>query len=258
MLFSFCQKNEFVNLFLHVRKSKEHRVEKHKSPSPMPMHCRRVLPWIKTGKDLERKTSWNLHEIWNPTVFLKSEYGRAGDSWAVYRESKINQLIKINQALDCVPFDEPPGLRWFRSTADRYRYQLENFILRFCCRSRNSLPFLSISTMGDYANIQKQTTIDSLAQELQNLMQTAPSEKAEIFKKEALGFQQLFSRFLLETGSAIQWGKIEPLPSSAVIDYNDLKSVSDSNALSAMLNKLVVVKLNGGLGTSMGCTGWIL
>lgn len=36
--------------------------------------------------------------------------------------------------------------------------------------------------------------------------------------------------------------------------YSELQS-PETNAIKALLNKLVVVKLNGGLGTSMGCKG---
>ena len=38
--------------------------------------------------------------------------------------------------------------------------------------------------------------------------------------------------------------------------YEDLaKPSGDPDVVKGMLNKLVVLKLNGGLGTSMGCTG---
>ena len=40
-----------------------------------------------------------------------------------------------------------------------------------------------------------------------------------------------------------------------VKQYNDLVAEPSSQAIHNMLNKLVVLKLNGGLGTSMGCTG---
>jgi len=36
--------------------------------------------------------------------------------------------------------------------------------------------------------------------------------------------------------------------------YNDIPEVAAS-AIKGVLDKLVVIKLNGGLGTSMGCTG---
>lgn len=52
----------------------------------------------------------------------------------------------------------------------------------------------------------------------------------------------------------MDWEKIEKLPNDAVRDYNTLKTPTTDIA-HEMLNKLVVVKLNGGLGTSMGCHG---
>lgn len=41
---------------------------------------------------------------------------------------------------------------------------------------------------------------------------------------------------------------------SQVRDYNSLETPTKEK-ITEMLNKLVVVKLNGGLGTSMGCHG---
>ena len=52
-----------------------------------------------------------------------------------------------------------------------------------------------------------------------------------------------------------------PLPASAhthqsqVKDHNTLPEVQDASTISSLLAKLAVVKLNGGLGTSMGCVG---
>ena len=37
--------------------------------------------------------------------------------------------------------------------------------------------------------------------------------------------------------------------------YNELRFSPNKELVRSMLNKLVVIKLNGGLGTSMGCTG---
>ena len=112
--------------------------------------------------------------------------------------------------------------------------------------------------MGDSSSetdIHRRNTIDHLHEELSKLLQTAPSGKASTYDQEFVGFERLFERFLLESGSAIQWGKIEPLQTDAVIPYDKLSKPEDPTAISRMLSKLVVVKLNGGLGTSMGCTG---
>lgn len=65
---------------------------------------------------------------------------------------------------------------------------------------------------------------------------------------------QLFNRFLQETGPSVNWDSIEKLPPDAVTQYSALTPPAE-NEIKTMLNKLVVIKLNGGLGTSMGCHG---
>ncbi|KAK3092514.1 hypothetical protein FSP39_003841 [Pinctada imbricata] len=90
--------------------------------------------------------------------------------------------------------------------------------------------------------------------ELQKLIHTAPPGQQEGVRREFDGFEQLFGRYLKETGQPIVWDKINLLPDDAVKAYGDLK-LPDTQSIKELLNQLVVVKLNGGLGTSMGCTG---
>lgn len=73
-------------------------------------------------------------------------------------------------------------------------------------------------------------------------------------KAEFDGFAALFTRFLEEQGPSVQWEKIEKLHNDAVRDYKTLETPT-TDVVHSMLQKLVVVKLNGGLGTSMGCHG---
>jgi UTP--glucose-1-phosphate uridylyltransferase len=68
-------------------------------------------------------------------------------------------------------------------------------------------------------------------------------------------FAALFNRFLQEDGPSVDWDRMQKLPSDAVKDYSTLITPKDPALVRNMLNKLVVVKLNGGLGTSMGCSG---
>lgn len=49
----------------------------------------------------------------------------------------------------------------------------------------------------------------------------------------------------------MDWDKIRSPSSDEVVEYGDLNSANNS----ANLSKLAVLKLNGGLGTSMGCVG---
>ena len=100
----------------------------------------------------------------------------------------------------------------------------------------------------------KREALDSLDLENAKLLATAPNEEArKYWEREFGGFRALFSRFL-QVKPTIDWSKIQPLPKDAIRPYAALAPPPDAQ-IAAFLDKLVVVKLNGGLGTSMGCKG---
>lgn len=99
----------------------------------------------------------------------------------------------------------------------------------------------------------KQDAQIQLKQDLDGLLQTANPERQGTIRKEFSGFQDLFQRFLAETGPSVDWSRIEKLPGDAVRDYSTLQEPS-TDSIRSMLDKLVVIKLNGGLGMSgSGC-----
>jgi len=67
-------------------------------------------------------------------------------------------------------------------------------------------------------------------------------------------FQGLFEQYLAERALKIDWSKISPPPEGMIVPHAEL-SERTSDFDSAAVAKLAVLKLNGGLGTSMGCTG---
>ena len=91
------------------------------------------------------------------------------------------------------------------------------------------------------------------------------------------GFEQLFSRYLLDNVDqpSIDWQEIRPPPEGtvrypweiasgrlspltlAIVQVIPYKKLLEANLddTKDLLNKLIVVKLNGGLGTTMGCQG---
>lgn len=73
-------------------------------------------------------------------------------------------------------------------------------------------------------------------------------------EKEFEGFLGIFNKFLQASSTTVDWNKIEPPQPETIRMYKSLPA-PDSLELKNMLSKLVVVKLNGGLGTSMGCRG---
>ncbi|KAH9986552.1 UTP--glucose-1-phosphate uridylyltransferase-domain-containing protein [Russula compacta] len=77
--------------------------------------------------------------------------------------------------------------------------------------------------------------------QLVNTVQDLQTRKA--FDTEMQSFFYLFTRYLAERAQAQEFDQIVP--------YSSLSKPKDSSAL----NKLAVLKVNGGLGTSMGMTG---
>jgi UTP--glucose-1-phosphate uridylyltransferase len=79
------------------------------------------------------------------------------------------------------------------------------------------------------------------------------AHEKKIFDAEMQGFFSLFNRYLAEKakGEKIVWDKIHPLAPEQVVDYHALPE----GATAAILEKVAVLKLNGGLGTTMGMAG---
>ncbi|XP_047256480.1 UTP--glucose-1-phosphate uridylyltransferase isoform X2 [Capsicum annuum] len=75
--------------------------------------------------------------------------------------------------------------------------------------------------------------------------------------KEESGFIiNLVGRYLSGEAQHIDWSKIQTPTDEVVVPYDKLAPLSEDPAeTKKLLDKLVVLKLNGGLGTTMGCTG---
>jgi len=107
----------------------------------------------------------------------------------------------------------------------------------------------------EFKELTKRDAQTSMAIELEKLLRTTSEGKKQIVEQEFDGFKRLFAKFINETGPSVDWDKIEKLPLGSIRPYADLEVNSDPAAIKAMLDQLVVIKLNGGLGTSMGCSG---
>jgi UTP--glucose-1-phosphate uridylyltransferase len=77
------------------------------------------------------------------------------------------------------------------------------------------------------------------------------------FQQEMQEFYFLFTRFLAEKvkGKPLDWNKIQSPKESQIIPYAKLARVPNVETERGLLGKLAVLKLNGGLGTTMGCVG---
>ncbi|ORX83001.1 UTP--glucose-1-phosphate uridylyltransferase [Basidiobolus meristosporus CBS 931.73] len=93
--------------------------------------------------------------------------------------------------------------------------------------------------------------------ELDQLISKMPEGgKRHAFAKEMDDFFRLYNRFQLEKKhkTKIVWDKIKSLADDKIVPYANLSAaqIADNKDL---LDKLAVLKLNGGLGTTMGCVG---
>eukprot|EP00949_MAST-11_sp_MAST-11-sp1_P004112 g4112.t1 len=79
-------------------------------------------------------------------------------------------------------------------------------------------------------------------------------KKLGMSDEDADDFRRLIERYAM--WQAIEWSKVSPPEAKLTLPYGDIAKVPENRELMrTILNKLAVVKLNGGLGTSMGCKG---
>ncbi|KAJ6843793.1 UTP--glucose-1-phosphate uridylyltransferase [Iris pallida] len=87
-------------------------------------------------------------------------------------------------------------------------------------------------------------------------LQSAVAGLSQISENEKSGFINLVSRYLSGEEEQIEWSKIQTPTDEVVVPYDTLAPIpEDLTETKKLLDKLVVLKLNGGLGTTMGCTG---
>ncbi|KAI3405912.1 UGP1 [Candida oxycetoniae] len=101
------------------------------------------------------------------------------------------------------------------------------------------------NTATNVAASQMRNALNNLADTVENF------EEKHRFENEMDNFFSLFRRYLTEkaSGTTLEWDKIRSPSADEVVAYNKLEDASPD------LTKLAVLKLNGGLGTSMGCVG---
>jgi UTP--glucose-1-phosphate uridylyltransferase len=118
-------------------------------------------------------------------------------------------------------------------------------------------------SMSKFVQDATNAATNSMQQELAKLTNCISDsvEKAK-FKDSMDVFNRLFTRFLQQKAEGpIDWSRVRNLADEHLIKYQDLDGlmarISKEPRISfkEMLQSLVVVKLNGGLGTTMGCVG---
>ncbi|EDQ85373.1 uncharacterized protein MONBRDRAFT_38883 [Monosiga brevicollis MX1] len=114
----------------------------------------------------------------------------------------------------------------------------------------------SLNSVTSYSHEQGDAAL-TLSAELSKLIMTAPLNLRDEVERNCKGFQTLFDQYMGERGTKISWDKIRPPPAGSIVPHATVAAGEPKAAseLSVPLSKLAVLKLNGGLGTSMGCVG---
>lgn len=121
----------------------------------------------------------------------------------------------------------------------------ETFARKHHGKTRSHMAFENTST--NIAAAQMRNALTQLAETVND-----PNQK-KLFETEMDNFFALFRRYLNDKakGNEVSWDRIAPPAEGQVVDYDNLADTQSAD----FLNKLAVLKLNGGLGTSMGCVG---
>jgi UTP--glucose-1-phosphate uridylyltransferase len=96
----------------------------------------------------------------------------------------------------------------------------------------------------------------NLDNKIKCLIEKCPERERNNFIREMNSFKELFVSYLRSRArkELIDWDKIKPPPAGMVVPYSEIPSCN-SDQIKQLAEKLCVLKLNGGLGTTMGCVG---
>jgi UTP--glucose-1-phosphate uridylyltransferase len=105
----------------------------------------------------------------------------------------------------------------------------------------------------EYFNLTAEAAEQAMEKQLQHLIETVkdPTQQ-KLFGAEMEGFKFLFKKYMRR--EKINWSKIKPPSKDFIIPMKDLDKC-DMPKIQQLVSKICVLKLNGGLGTTMGCVG---
>eukprot|EP00039_Didymoeca_costata_P018591 m.334105 g.334105 ORF g.334105 m.334105 type:complete len:489 (-) comp17290_c0_seq1:120-1586(-) len=98
------------------------------------------------------------------------------------------------------------------------------------------------------------TQAENLKRDLDALTDTVEEKHRPAQRESMVQFTQILRQYLKEKGSKVEWPLIKQPPEGMIKKHADLPEPTKEQ-LTAIMDKLAVLKLNGGLGTSMGCKG---
>lgn len=111
-------------------------------------------------------------------------------------------------------------------------------------------------SLQDFKGVTDKSAVQVVEEKLRAMNTDAADPNCVMADTELTGFLELYGRYM--TGRSkkaqINWELIEQ-PSENMLQRYDSLAPVDRSQTTSLLSKLAVLKLNGGLGTSMGCKG---
>lgn len=109
------------------------------------------------------------------------------------------------------------------------------------------------SVSVEHFNLTAESSENNMNKEVTALVATCKdAEKAVHFKKEMTSFERLFKTYMSTRHQTIDWSLISPPKEDLILPLSTLPTATHQKELAS---KLCILKLNGGLGTTMGCVG---
>lgn len=111
-------------------------------------------------------------------------------------------------------------------------------------------------SLQDFKGIMDKSAVEVVETKLRKMNLAVEDRNEQMNDKEMKGFLQLYNRYMVGRSKQqqIEWDLIQQ-PSDNMLQRYDSLPKPDKSEEAALLSKLAVLKLNGGLGTSMGCKG---
>jgi len=113
------------------------------------------------------------------------------------------------------------------------------------------------TTSAEDFNLAAAAGSESMRKALDNIAATIPDTKERTAwrLKEGNGFQKLYDQFLRTRFDTVRWDAIRPPDAETIVPMSKMGSGLTPEQCRKIASKLAVLKLNGGLGTTMGCVG---
>lgn len=115
---------------------------------------------------------------------------------------------------------------------------------------------MASQSLQDLKGVMDKSAAQVVEEKLRAMNQASTDDLSKLTDAEMKGFLELYARYMVGRSKKkeITWDLIQQPSDNMLQKYSTLTEVTEGECTS-LLSKLAVMKLNGGLGTSMGCKG---